>query len=98
VSLFESVITRKGQITLPAELRRRFNLQEGDRVAFDVDEDSDGRIIVRPVQPVHERTYGVAAKQAEPIDLDRARRLFAESRAHAYVNLEGEQPPDPASS
>ena len=34
-----SVITRKGQITIPAEIRRALSLNEGDRVAFEVEED-----------------------------------------------------------
>ena len=91
---FESVITRKGQITLPAELRRRFNLQEGDRVAFDVSDDADGSIVVRPVAPVHERTYGVAERRNDPIDLDLARQMFAESRVKAYKELGHEEPQD----
>ena len=28
------VITRKGQVTIPAEMRRSLGLKEGDRVAF----------------------------------------------------------------
>jgi len=92
--IFESVITRKGQITLPAELRRRFNLQEGDRVAFVVNDDADGSIVVRPILPVHERTYGVAERRDNPIDLDRARQMFAESRVQAYRALNDELPQD----
>jgi AbrB family looped-hinge helix DNA binding protein len=92
--VFESVITRKGQITLPAELRRRFNLQEGDRVAFVVNDEADGSIVVRPVPPVHERTYGVAARRKDPVDLDLARQMFAESRVQAYKDLDREAPQD----
>ena len=29
-----SVVTRKGQITIPAEIRRALNIKEGDKVAF----------------------------------------------------------------
>ena len=29
-----SVVTRKGQITIPAEIRRALNINEGDKVAF----------------------------------------------------------------
>ena len=42
-----SRLTVKGQVTLPQELRRRFNLGPGSRVAFE--EDADG-IKVRPVR------------------------------------------------
>ena len=42
-----SRLTVKGQVTLPQELRRRFGLGPGSRVAFE--ENSDG-INVRPVR------------------------------------------------
>ena len=42
-----SRLTVKGQVTLPQELRRRFNLGPGSRVAFE--EETDG-IKVRPVR------------------------------------------------
>ncbi len=42
-----SVLTIKGQVTLPQELRRRFNLGAGSRVAF---EEEAGGIKVRPVR------------------------------------------------
>jgi AbrB family looped-hinge helix DNA binding protein len=29
-----SVVTRKGQITIPAEIRKEMNIKEGDRVIF----------------------------------------------------------------
>jgi AbrB family looped-hinge helix DNA binding protein len=29
-----SVVTRKGQITIPAEIRHALNIKEGDKVAF----------------------------------------------------------------
>jgi AbrB family looped-hinge helix DNA binding protein len=41
------VITRKGQVTLPADIRRALKLQEGDTVAFRLE---DGEVRVRPVR------------------------------------------------
>jgi antitoxin PrlF len=32
-----SVVTRKGQITIPAEIRRALDIKEGDKVAFKMD-------------------------------------------------------------
>ena len=34
-----STLTRKGQVTIPADVRRRLGLHPGDRVAFGVDGD-----------------------------------------------------------
>jgi AbrB family looped-hinge helix DNA binding protein len=42
-----SQLTVKGQVTIPQELRRRFNLEPGSRVAF---EEDAGAIRVRPVR------------------------------------------------
>lgn len=42
-----STVTRKGQITIPARVRKRLGLRRGDRVAF-VEE--DGKIVLRPVE------------------------------------------------
>jgi antitoxin PrlF len=33
-----SVVTRKGQITIPADIRRALNIKEGDKVAFTMEE------------------------------------------------------------
>ena len=41
-----SVVTTKGQLVVPARLRRRFGIKKGTRVTFVEDA---GRIIVQPV-------------------------------------------------
>jgi AbrB family looped-hinge helix DNA binding protein len=41
-----SVVTTKGQLVIPARLRRRFGIKKGTMVTFLED---DGRIIVQPV-------------------------------------------------
>ena len=41
-----SVVTTKGQLVIPARLRRRFGIKKGTVIAFAED---DGRIIVQPV-------------------------------------------------
>ncbi|MBC7103992.1 MAG: AbrB/MazE/SpoVT family DNA-binding domain-containing protein [Parvibaculum sp.] len=41
---YNAKVTSKGQITLPAEMRRSLNLQEGDRITFAKGE--DGRFYV----------------------------------------------------
>jgi AbrB family looped-hinge helix DNA binding protein len=51
-----SVITRKGQVTLPAEIRRSLNLKQGDKVAFRLE--NDQVILVRSAD-VTQATEGV---------------------------------------
>ncbi len=54
-----SKMTRKGQVTVPAELRRELGLKEGDRVAFRVD---GKEIRLRRSDSVVARTAGVFNK------------------------------------
>ena len=42
---FEVTLTSKGQITIPAELRAKLNLKEGDKLEFYMDR--SGRVLVR---------------------------------------------------
>jgi len=42
---FQSTLTSKGQITLPVELRRRWDLKPGDQLDFSLQE--DGRVVLR---------------------------------------------------
>jgi antitoxin PrlF len=44
-----SVISSKGQVTVPQEIRVRLGLKEGDRVEFVVE---GGSTIIRPARPV----------------------------------------------
>jgi antitoxin PrlF len=43
---FEATVTPKGQITVPAQLRARLNLKDGDKVEFYADH--EGQIMMRP--------------------------------------------------
>jgi AbrB family looped-hinge helix DNA binding protein len=57
-----SVVTTKGQLVIPARLRRRFGIKKGTRVIF---EEDAGRIIVQPV--THEFIRGLRGSlKAEP--------------------------------
>ena len=48
-------MTRKGQITVPAEVRRALGLRQGDKVAISVDAEL---AYLRPVRSVTEMTFG----------------------------------------
>jgi AbrB family looped-hinge helix DNA binding protein len=44
---YESTITSKGQVTIPARLRASWMLKEGDKIEFYSDD--AGRVLVRPL-------------------------------------------------
>ena len=46
MAAFEATLTSKGQITIPAKLRAKLNLKEGDKLEFYVDR--SGAVLVRP--------------------------------------------------
>ena len=64
-------VTRKGQVTIPQELREKYDIHEGDAVQFQ--EDERGILIMRP-EDVVTRNAGIFKnypQDAEPFDRDR---------------------------
>lgn len=76
-----SVVTRKGQITIPAEIRRALDLKEGDKVALSLTGQEKLRVSLRPVRSVAELTFGAVTSRKRPEDFKELRRLFEESQA-----------------
>ena len=70
-----TVVTRKGQITVPAGIRRALGLRVGDRVAVELDE-TTGQVSLRRAGSVVQRTYGAARRGDPTLDLDAMRRRF----------------------
>ena len=50
------IMTRKGQVTVPAEIRHRLGLKQGDRVSFRLD---DNQVLLRRGDDVVEATRGI---------------------------------------
>ena len=69
--MLESVITAKGQTTLPRAVRDALDIKAGDRIRY-VIEGSQVRIL--PVRPIN-RLYGALQYDGPPVtpeDMDRA--------------------------
>ena len=64
------VITRKGQVTIPAEVRKSLGLREGDRVEFSIEGNS---IRIVPQGSVAERTYGIIKTNRPPMTAEELR-------------------------
>ena len=76
-----SVVTRKGQITLPAEIRRSLGIEEGDKVALSLGDEKRAEVILRPVRSVAELTFGAVKPRKRPEDFQELRRRFEEGMA-----------------
>jgi len=71
---FYSVVTRKGQITLPVEIRRALGIKEGDKVELSLSDAGQALVILRPVRSIAEATFGAVAPRKQPEDFQELRR------------------------
>ncbi len=67
----KSSITVKGQVTIPASIRRKFGLQRGDKVLF---KEEGNKIYLQPVQDRVEAAFGIItpSKSATLEEMDEA--------------------------
>ena len=65
-----TTVTRKGQVTVPVEIRRALGLQEGDQVTFTM---KDGEVRVEPTGSVVERTRGAFKSNLPPLSAEELR-------------------------
>jgi len=68
------VVTRKGQITIPADFRKALGLKEGDQVALSLEE---GEVRLSRSESVVARTAGIF-KTAEPAKTAEELRVLSE--------------------
>ncbi len=75
-----SVITRKGQVTIPIEIRRALGLNEGDRVMF-IRDGNDVRLT--SAESIAVRTAGMlhAFRRVPPATLEEEKEAFAQAVA-----------------
>ena len=74
-----ATLTSKGQITIPAEVRRRLDLATGDQIIFVLAE--DGRVeLRRPRFPTIESLTGIAGKLSHPMTEEEMLRIAYEDR------------------
>ena len=89
-----STVTRKGQVTIPVELRRRLGIHEGDLVEFTAIDDtiqvrsvrrgdtSESALGHTPSASVTEQTFGSLARYSKPW-MTKEERYLAEEEAIA---------------
>ena len=89
-----TVVTRKGQITLPAAIRRSLGIKEGDRIAVSIVDPQKAYVVLRPVRSVAEATFGAVAPRQHPEDITELRALFQESMATRHRAAEADATQD----
>jgi len=77
-----TVVTRKGQITVPAEIRRALGLHEGDKVAVVLDND---QVRLRRAGSVVARTAGILKGTEAPLTAEELRNAAQDAIAEDVV-------------
>ena len=77
-----ATVTSKGQVTVPAPVRRHLGLEASDKIAFVIE--PDGTVSVRaPRYPTLESLRGAAGKLKRPTTWQRMREIAREDREDA---------------
>ncbi|MGH3090635.1 MAG: AbrB/MazE/SpoVT family DNA-binding domain-containing protein [Rubrobacteraceae bacterium] len=79
-------VTRKGQVTIPVEVRRKLGVREGDKVVFRMEE---GEVKLVRGGSVVERTAGAIKNDMPIISAEEERRAAEEAIAEAAVKRMG---------
>ncbi len=71
-----AILTSKGQITIPKNVRNKLNLKTGDKLDFKV---TDGEVILIPVSKSVSEVFGIlSGKTDKKISLDQMNVLLKE--------------------
>jgi antitoxin PrlF len=71
-------VTTKGQVTIPAEIRRLLDVEPGDKVVFRVTRDS---VELQPAVMTLEDTFGAVTPRSRPEDFSTLRDIAIEEHA-----------------
>lgn len=73
-----STLTTKGQTTIPAAIRKRLNLQAGDKLQYLLEGE---RIVLVPAKRSIKELKGIVPKPAKPVSLEEMDAAVAEESA-----------------
>ena len=73
-SMVQSVITSKGQTTLPKSVREALGVRAGDRIRYVI---LDNEVRILPVRPIG-RLFGALKHDGPPVTLEDLERAVAE--------------------
>ncbi|MBI2872660.1 MAG: type II toxin-antitoxin system PrlF family antitoxin [Chloroflexi bacterium] len=73
-----TTITQRGQVTIPAEVRRVLGVKPRDKVAFSIE---DGEVRLAPASFSLESAYGSVKPSRKPEDFDEVSRTAKDAKA-----------------
>lgn len=79
---YVSTITQRGQVTLPAEIRRWLGVKPTDQVEFQIQGD---QVTVKPVAFTAESVFQSVKPLPEPIDIEDQIRIAKDERAEQFA-------------
>ncbi len=85
MSVGVTVVTRKGQITIPSEIRKLLGIKEGDKVLISLSTDSNKEAVLRPIRSITELTAGMLKPRKMPEDFKELREIFMDEMAEQGV-------------
>lgn len=77
--MIESIVTARGQITLPKAVRDALSVQPGDRIRYVVE---GKQVRILPVRPI-ERLYGALQYDGPEVTLEDMERAIADGGAES---------------
>ena len=79
---FSTIVTKAGQITLPAEIRRLLDIEAGDRVTFQVE---GSNVSLAPAKWTLETVTGSVRSPRKGLEIEEAIRLANDEMASKVV-------------
>jgi AbrB family looped-hinge helix DNA binding protein len=80
---FVAPVSSKGQVTIPAKLRRQLHILPGDQVVLRVE---DGRLVIEPLPMTLEEAFGSVSPLGQPNDADSIKQINGDERAIKWQN------------
>ncbi len=80
-----TTVTRKGQITIPVDIRKAMGIQIGDMVSVSLTSGDTPVAELRRAASVAEQTFGAVATRQRPEDFKELRQLFMEGQGQEEV-------------
>ena len=67
-----TTVTKKGQVTIPGVVRKRLQINSGDKIEFIFNE--QGQVVLQPVKADLSNLYGILAKEKPGLSIEEQRK------------------------